>query len=262
VLEGAQPDERPASLTLRSQLLALVLVALVPILVLSVVLISWGVRLHRDAVDRGLTDTARALATAVDERIAVWQGALAALATSPAFDNGDFSGFYRQAADVAHQHGGWIIVFDETFQQRINTLKALGEPLPKSAGSEPLRRIFATGESQAIGLYFGKTSQRWLVAVDMPIKRGDRVAFVLTMSFEPKVLSAILARQEFTPGWVARLTDENDKFIARSQDADAYLGKSLPDEYARAIAGQDAGMLVGPAVVAPAAPKFVTPSGG
>ena len=100
VLEGAQPDERPASLTLRSQLLALVLIALVPILVLSVVLISWGVRLHRDAVDRGLTDTARALATAVDERIAVWQGALAALATSPAFDNGDFSGFYRQAADA------------------------------------------------------------------------------------------------------------------------------------------------------------------
>jgi hypothetical protein len=118
------PGERGLShLGFRWQQLLVVLAAVVPLLLFSGALLVWSARLHREAVDRGLADTAHALSIAVDQQIAAWQAALSALATSPAFDSGDFAALYPQALAVAEQHRGWIVVFDATMQQRLNTLR-------------------------------------------------------------------------------------------------------------------------------------------
>ena len=84
----------PARLSLRSHLLALVVVTLVPVLVFSVALVVALARHEREAVERGSRETARALSVAVDQQI---EGAIAALYVNQGNDTGGPPGTFNQA---------------------------------------------------------------------------------------------------------------------------------------------------------------------
>jgi hypothetical protein len=131
--------------------------AILPLLILAMLLLAWGVRENRRVVEGALIDTALALSIAVDEQIVTWRSALEALSTSESFDSGDFSGFYKQALTVAEQHDGGIVVFDPAIAQVLNTRVPYGGPLPVPAYPEPVRRAFATGVPQVSGPFIGSS---------------------------------------------------------------------------------------------------------
>jgi len=232
------------------RLLILVLVAILPLLILAIFLLAWGVREYRLAVDRGLSDTALALGIAVDEQIVTWRSALEALSTSPSFDSKDFSSdFYDQLVAVAKQHNGDIVIFDETLAQRLNTRRPYGALLPKAGYPEPKRRTFATGLPQVSGPFIGTVAKRWLVALDVPVKRGGRTIYSLNISFPPDHVSDLLSQKPLSRGRIVHVINEDGLFVARSEGAVDVIGRSIPAWYAEWIASGESGIVEGPSPV-------------
>ena len=118
---------------LKWHLIALVLAAMLPVLIFSGFMFRRQVDLQREAVLRGMLDTARALSLAVDREIGIVRATLETLATSSYLDARDFKAFYN----LCIQAVAWdpqnrrIILFNRSGQQIINTSRPFGEPLPK-----------------------------------------------------------------------------------------------------------------------------------
>ncbi len=231
------------------QQLIIVLAATLPLVLLAALLLAWGVQEHRRVVERGLSNTARALSVAVDGQFITWRSALEALSTSPAFDSGDFSDFYEQALAVATRHGGGIVVFDETLAQRLNTRRPYGEPLPAPNHPEPVRRAFATGEPQVSGPFIGAVAEDWLASLDVPVKRGGRTVYVLEIFAHPERISDLISQGRLSGGRVVHVINERDQFVARSEEGANIIGHDVPDWYAEAIAQGDSGIVEGPSPV-------------
>ena len=120
------------SMTLRSHLITLVLVAVLPLLLFSAIVVGLAADSERDATERGLRATGRAVSSAVDHTLDNAIGALEVLATSELLDGGDLPGFHKVAARALEGQRGWlsVAVVDRAGRQVLNTLRPTGAELP------------------------------------------------------------------------------------------------------------------------------------
>jgi len=117
--------------TFGSYLVALVMLAVIPLMLIAGVLIWRQTVLQRQAFERSLLQTAQALSLAVDRQIFADAVMLQTLAQSPLLERGELRGFHAVAARVIGEHGGlFISLFDEKGRQIFNTLRPPGAPLP------------------------------------------------------------------------------------------------------------------------------------
>ncbi|HXV84546.1 MAG TPA: hypothetical protein VEG60_32250, partial [Candidatus Binatia bacterium] len=140
--------------SIRSQLIFLVLVAATPLLILSAVMFWRDVQLQRKSREQGMRDTVRALSLAVDREVGKARATLETLAASPYLDSEDFKSFYELSSRVADQHkDSWIVLFDRTGQQIINTRQRFGSALPNA-----LRDTVESPAAKSDGLSSGTAS--------------------------------------------------------------------------------------------------------
>ena len=98
---------------LRPHLVALVLVAVVPIVLFATVVVVLLWQTDRRGTEERLRNTARALALAVDREVVSAVSSLEILASSQRLDHGDVAGFYaeaRRALESQRRHGWATIV--------------------------------------------------------------------------------------------------------------------------------------------------------
>jgi hypothetical protein len=166
--------------TIRSRLAWLVIASVIPAALMVAVLISYSYQRERSRLVRDSIATARALTSVLDRELAGVQAALFALATSPDLTSNDLSAFYNQAQDalpilIANN----IVLISPNGRQLVNTLLAFGEPLP--AGNSPqLRAITETGRPVITDLFIAPVVGRPLVAIGVPVRRGNAVVYDLT----------------------------------------------------------------------------------
>ncbi len=98
-------------------------------------------------------------------------------------------------------------VLDETGQQLINTLKPLGEPLPKTGNMANVRRVFETGKPIFSDLFLGGASKRLVVDYSVPVIRNGKVIYDLTAAFRPEQLGKLFDEQHLPSGYVAEILD-------------------------------------------------------
>src|SRR5437868_2153270 len=93
--------------SLGRQLLAIVLGALLPLLVLSAALAVLLVNNERASTERALTERANVLALAVEAELQRSLAALSALAGSDSLQRGDLKAFYARAGRLTRELGLW-----------------------------------------------------------------------------------------------------------------------------------------------------------
>jgi diguanylate cyclase (GGDEF)-like protein len=212
-------------LTIRSTLALLVTACVLPALLMAMVLIPYSYQREKSQLVRDSIATARALAFAVDKELASAEAALLALATSPHLDSNDFSAFYAQAQDVLRdQIATNIVLTDASGQQRINTLRPLGEPLP-GAGIPQVLRIFETGKPTITDLFVGPVSHRPLVAVAVPVRRGNAVLYSLSMAMGPERLANVFVNQRLPADWIGSVFDSAGNVVARTHEMERFVGR-------------------------------------
>jgi PAS domain S-box-containing protein len=81
-------------------------------------------------------------------------------------------------------------------------------------------------------------TQQPSVLVNVPVLRGDEVAYVLSMSVPPEHWRAVLQQTVLTPAWSASLVDRGGKFIASLRGQGPFVGQAAAGDIAEGRAGQ------------------------
>ena len=221
--------------------------------VVPLVLLAWVTTREISASSQALrdqaqADTVRALALAVDGEVRSWKAALTALAASRSIAPGRLAEFYEEAQQLAAQLEGWVVLTDAKEHQVLNTLRPYGFPLPPTTSAEAIGGTLKDGKPLVSDLFLGKVSQRFVVAVTVPVVQGGRIRYALTATFEPERLTQLLLRQQLPVSWVAAINDRQRRVVARSVLADTRIGKPVVEWFAAATRAAESGIATGPLV--------------
>jgi signal transduction histidine kinase/ActR/RegA family two-component response regulator len=242
----------------------LVLTALIPLLVFSAFVVQRDVELQRDALISGMQNTVRALSLAVDREVQTSLAVLQTLAASPALTSGDLRGFHELCVRaVETRKDAWIVLFDRSGQQLVNSTRPFGSPLPNPfrasaapardprypnvalGGAAPVRKVFETGRPVVSDLFVALDSRRPTIGVGIPIVRDGATAYVLEMSVDRDAVLRLLLDQHPPHEAVVSLLDRNGLIVARTADSARVVGLRLTSDLAMQAASADDGTGVG-----------------
>jgi PAS domain S-box-containing protein len=216
-----------AAVRLRTHLLVLVLVALVPVLVFSAGVVIRDIGEERRAVEQGLTNTARALTAAIDRHVTEATRTLEAVTVTPRLVAGDLRGFHEVAAAVVRTQPSWQTMFllDVGGQAVVHTARPFGEPLPSAADRDYFRAVVATGRPAVSDYLVGRVTGDHAVVVAVPVVRDGRLREVLGAAIGLEGLSRLLAEQRLPPDWTVAVLDRHKRIIGRSRTPERFIGQ-------------------------------------
>ncbi|CAN7211388.1 sensor histidine kinase [Phenylobacterium sp. LjRoot219] len=225
---AAAPHVRPARPTasVRSRLVGLVLILLIPGLLLAGILL-WSLERQVSLTqERQMLATARTLALVIDGRISEQIATLEALSVSRELGRADWTEFADQARTALKGSDSWVIVWDPTGRQQVNTFSdaAPKVTLPRSrAGSNAWsgRR----GRVYISNLIYGPVAHQPVVVVMKPVVLDDGSAVNLSVATSAASFSKLLARQELPPRWSAAVLDGQERVVAFNPDGEQYVGR-------------------------------------
>jgi PAS domain S-box-containing protein len=209
--------------SIRRHLTALVLAVLVPMLVFAGLLLWQVAHTQRQELQEDAVRLADTLTARVDRQLLGFVWALQVLASSPALDRGDIDALYRHAAEMKRILGSEIVVKDASGQQLVNTRIGLSGPLPVSL-SESDRKAIATKQPVVSDLYIGKTAQRPIISVSVPVIRDGNVTGLASAQIDPTRIAAVLSQVELPREWLAAIVDSADRIIARTRKHEELVG--------------------------------------
>ena len=228
---------------LRSHLIILVLVAVLPLLVFSGILLGLAADSERDATERGLRATGRALGTAVDHTLDNAIGALEVLATSELLDAGDLPAFHAAAARVLEAQRGWrsVTVVDSTGRQLLNTPRPTGTELPPPTDTRTVSAVLAQRTPVVSDLVAGDLPARAHVVVAVPVLRDGVLRGALLTALDATTLVRVLDSQQLPSGWVSGIVDGHGVVVARTPEPQRFIGRAAAPSYVAFTATRDAG---------------------
>jgi two-component sensor histidine kinase len=160
--------------------------------------------------------TAGSIAESVDRQISGMVATLKVLSTSRAIETGDLAGFYSRVSKALHNSGTYLALADSSLGQIMNTRAPLGAPLNDVTDKVTAERALSTGEPAVTGVFFGRTAQRWVFNVMLPVEENSGGARLLILSQNVEALAGALAARNLRGGWNAVIVDRQGTVIASS----------------------------------------------
>jgi PAS domain S-box-containing protein len=205
--------------SVRTYLVLLVLAAVLPALALAAVLVLRSAAEERGALERGLRDTARAMAIAVDRDLSGSLRTLQALATSAHLQAG-LAEYHRDLTETVKRQDAWraVVLASPAGQGLLDTRLDLGGLPPPVVDDESFRDVVRTGQPAIGGLVRDPLSAELAFTVHAPVLRGPRVQYVLTAVVSPAAMRTVLARQQLPGDWTGIVFDGARAVVASSGD--------------------------------------------
>jgi len=235
-------------MSLRSRLLWLVAVALLPVVLFVLFGLAALARQQQDQAHRALQERARAMASAVDLELEGSVAALEVLALARSLDAGDLRRFHADARAAAGARATWdgILLADLEGKWLLSTRLPYGAPMP-GRGAVVERESFAAllaGGRPVIGNIAKGPGGRFLFPVRVAVARGGEPRYVLTALVDPAAMRGILARQKVPPQSLSIIFDGRLSIVARTLDHEGSAGMPLSDSLRALIgeAGEGAGL--------------------
>jgi PAS domain S-box-containing protein len=181
---------------------------------------------ERRTTERGMRDTARALALAMDREVAEVHAVLGVLALSRPLAAGDLAGFYQQCLEVLQvlPSDAWLALSDRQGQMLINTRVPYGTPLPMKAALDVVRVVVATGRPSQSDLVVDALTHQPVVTLDVPVVRDGQVEAVISLTRPSTTLGRLFSEQRLPPGWIAAMNDRQHRILARSSEPERFIG--------------------------------------
>lgn len=219
------------------------LLSLLPLLLFS------AVAVHRQIADEqarnldALQRRASVAAAALGHELASVQSLLAAMGVGIAAQTGDLATMHAMATRIvaADRRLASISMSDEQGRQWFSTARPYGSPLPDSNVAVRLKRLFEGNVMVVSPLVTGAVSGRQVVGVAVPVEVQGRGRMALRAVIDLDSLNARLNEQQWPQDWIAAVLDQNQKIVARSRDAERYVGQPATESL---LAGLRAGLPV------------------
>jgi two-component sensor histidine kinase len=228
--------------TVRRRLLLMALSLVVPATLFMALLARAEFGESRARYQRQLMATTRALLLATDRQIGQGQSVLQTLAVSPALISGDIPAFERQARAAVQGGDGWIVLLDNE-RQLVNTRHPAGAPLPAAALPDYRWQTIRAGRTSVSNLVRPQRPGQFppFVSIDMPVIVDGKL-YDLAYQQSPRAFSSIFAAQNIPQSWTASIVDRDASLLARSKDANRFLGRKVSGDMRKAMARGNEGV--------------------
>lgn len=227
----------------RSYLALIVAAAILPVIGVA----AWGLNIllekEREAALRGARETVRASALLIDQELSNAQTALNVLGTSLTLAQGDMSAFYQRARDAVNKPDTWIVLFDRSGQQLINTQVPYGTSLPRRANPQNGLEIMNTQKSRVTGLVKGPIRNNYVVALDSPVAVGGGQKYTISQAFTPDYFNRVITTQPVPSDWMLAIVDREGNTLARSHEPEKFIGMPTIPALKQAMETENDGML-------------------
>jgi signal transduction histidine kinase/CheY-like chemotaxis protein len=229
---------------IRSRLLLLMLAVLVPATVGSGIGLYYLYAEEQEFNQESMRETARALALVLDREVAQREAILRTLAQSTTLQDGDLRTFHRYAATIGRERDVAIILSDLQGNQLVNSRLPFGAPLPKMLPAErQFRARFGNHATLVSNLYLPPAGLGpHSFAIQVPVRNDEgAVAHFLTMGSYARDLSSLFVDQRFPEEWHATIVDRDGIVVARSRDAERFVGTPVRAELREALTARTEG---------------------
>jgi two-component sensor histidine kinase len=225
-------------------LVLFVIALLLPILGFSIFIIGRYNASERAAAEQRALALSSTLVTQMDLEIAANLSLLETLAASSSLREGNLEAFYREVSQATERTGSYFLMTDRRGGLVLNTRGPSATDLPNSRDSAGIAEVVAIARPHISGLFMGPVSERLVYNIEVPVKVGETIPYVLIMAPEIEPLSRLL-RQELLPsGWNGSIWDGEGRIVARTEaDGRRRIGDKVPAETA-ARAMEARGMFV------------------
>lgn len=247
LLAGLSLPRPDMPVTIRSRLLLLVLAVLLPAMLGLAWLISSTYEGERDAHQRNLRDTTRALSLLVDGELARRGTIARMLAQAPELDgplppDGERRlAFERLARRAMHDLGGWVELRAPgriLVSTRLPSGAGADRPAPVALSPVPRMQPLATVEGSPREMYAA-----WVE----PVLRDGQLIYNVAVTVRPAELQRIVQNQT-EPGWVGTVMDSAGRVVARRPGGEAYVGREIRAELRQAMTGATEGLFEAPSL--------------
>ena len=213
---------------IRSRLVALVTLSLLPVLAFAAVMTVIFWHQQRQAFEQRYLERVRAMSIALDRRLDASTQLLYGLATANELDEDDLRGFYARAMRVAAVEPDWgtIALVDWSGQERLNLQRPFDDSLAVSvAGLEAFQRAVRTGGAAFSGLTPSPRGGVPTTLVFVPVVRDGTTRAVLYATLSPAVWLRFLSLYPVTTDATMTLLDQNGIVIARTLNHEKWTGR-------------------------------------
>ena len=213
---------------LRAYLLWLVLATLLPGVIGASLLFADQYRKGRAQVERKTLQTVRALVLNVENRLSKARAIGQTLTILDAIEAGNFARAHAQAREALALAGSGMnmVLRDRSGQQLVNTAVDWGTPLPAEP-SPYLEKVFESGEPAVSGIFTAAVTHQPTISVDVPVRVGDEIGYVLSIGLQPAYFAGILTPHSVPEGATASIFDANGVIFQRTVRAEEFIGKRV-----------------------------------
>lgn len=178
----------------------------------------------QNAQSQQLLATARALSVGIDHEIDTLRQISAVLAGSRLLTVDSLAAFDDLARDAASAGRYDVVLVDRSGQQLVNTRIEAGQKLPVSRNMELIGKVFATGVPFVSELVTRSSDGTRTIAIMTPVTTRGETHYVLILTPHLDTVAALFDRVALQEGWAAAIDDPGGTIIARSIDAEKYVG--------------------------------------
>lgn len=229
-------------LSVRSYVLGLILVVLIPLLGFGAYLVIRAAQHEQELLAETVRGRTREFARALERELATLRTHLFIIANVGTLEGEGFVGFYDRAHADMEQHGMEVILSDLSGHELLNTRAPIGATLPPLADPETLRRVAATSEPDVSDLTIDPITHAPAVWLSVPIFEGRSLAYVASMNVFP-ALTSLLDQLHLPHDWIAAILDQRGHTVARSLDPQRYVGQKGTPDFLKLAAQADEGWL-------------------
>ena len=219
-------------------LLRLVLACLLPCAVAVAAMFVHQYQIERTHLETVTQRVATNLRHAIDSELGKLKFMAVSLAATPELKSGDLAGFHRRASELLQgdTRRSHVVLLDDSGQMRINTLLPMGEPLPRSPLAQDVQGLFRTGQPFVSRLFTGSVSGQFTLAVYVPVRVDDKVAYALGIGLGSQSIDQLLREQQLPQDWVATVVDSQGIVAARTDPAQQSVARPVTAALAAQIA--------------------------
>ena len=239
--QPVSPSVRQAGVpvSIRSRLLLLVLSVILPCMLGVAWLISSTYEAERDAHERTLRDTSRALSLLVDGELARRAAIAHVLAQSPALDNASpldnerRLGFERLARRAMQGLDGWVelrapgqVLISTRLPEGRSGIAPGPQALADTASMLPLMPLDGAPAAEPV------LHAAWVE----PVTRDGRVIYNLVVTVLPSELQRLVQAQARHAGWIGTVMDSAGQVVARLPGGTTHVGRKGTEDLRRRLA--------------------------
>jgi two-component sensor histidine kinase len=219
-------------------LMALVIVVALPLLAFVGFLVLQLEGQEREGLANETAEDAQLIARSVDRELQDMATTLRLLITSPEIEAGDLRAFHDRTQRSLRSNSLYVIVVDKDGQQRLNTRSPFGDPLTKMSNMPALESVLRSGITEVSSVFFGKTSNRWVFNVAMPLPDAlshSGSAIIMTQNADD--MEKLISIEGLPVGWSAAVIDGQGQVVASGGADKIASGKQFDPDTLRLMTG-------------------------